>query len=114
MLKYRPLQVKAPKDWKYSSFHRYVRGGVYEAEWGADVDVEFETTVWRIAYNYLCLLGFAELVLSGVEGLNPTHILRPIKFGLGQGMVEYCRRSRVSGGMLIKKLSFFLLREFFQ
>jgi putative transposase len=37
--------VKAPKDWKYSSFHRYVRDGVYEAEWGADVDIEFETTV---------------------------------------------------------------------
>ena len=32
---YNPVRhgfVKAPKDWKYSSFHRYVRNGLYDLE----------------------------------------------------------------------------------
>ena len=35
---YNPVKhrlVKAPNDWEYSSFHRYVRDGVYDVEWGA-------------------------------------------------------------------------------
>jgi putative transposase len=27
-------QVTRPADWPYSSFHRYVRGGIYTIEWG--------------------------------------------------------------------------------
>lgn len=26
--------VKAPTDWEYLSFHRYMREGLYDAEWG--------------------------------------------------------------------------------
>ncbi len=37
--------VKAPKDWAYSSFHRYVHDGVYGPEWGAGVEIQFESTV---------------------------------------------------------------------
>jgi putative transposase len=33
--------VKAPKDWEYSSFHRYVRDGCYPIDWGADGDIYF-------------------------------------------------------------------------
>jgi len=29
--------VKAPKDWKYSSFHRHVKDGIYDIDWGAGV-----------------------------------------------------------------------------
>ena len=28
--------VKAPKDWQFSSFHRYVRDGIYPIDWGID------------------------------------------------------------------------------
>ena len=34
---YNPVKhglVQAPKDWEYSSFHRYVREGIYDVEWG--------------------------------------------------------------------------------
>ena len=47
---YNPVKhglVKAPKDWPYSSFHRYVSDGVYDLEWGAGVDMVFESTVGR-------------------------------------------------------------------
>ena len=33
--------VTAPKDWKYSSFHRDVKRGVYDIDWGAGVELEF-------------------------------------------------------------------------
>jgi putative transposase len=26
----------APKDWKFSSFHRFVAQGIYPEDWGAD------------------------------------------------------------------------------
>ena len=45
---YNPVRhglVKAPNDWKYSSFHRYVRDGVYDPKWGAGIEMEFESTV---------------------------------------------------------------------
>ena len=41
---YNPVRhgyVKAPKDWKYSSFHRDVKRGIYDIDWGADVELEF-------------------------------------------------------------------------
>jgi hypothetical protein len=31
-----------PKDWEYSSFHRYVRDGIYDVMWGADVVIKEE------------------------------------------------------------------------
>ena len=39
--------VKAPNDWEYSSFHRYVREGVYDLEWGAGRDIMFDETIGR-------------------------------------------------------------------
>ena len=45
---YNPVRhglVTAPRDWKYSSFHRYVREGMYDPEWGAGIKMEFESTV---------------------------------------------------------------------
>jgi putative transposase len=27
--------VLSPKDWQYSSFHRYVQHGVYDPDWGS-------------------------------------------------------------------------------
>jgi putative transposase len=36
---YNPVKhglVKSPVDWLYSSFHQYVRQGLYSADWGAD------------------------------------------------------------------------------
>ena len=36
---YNPVRhglVKAPKDWQFSSFHRYVRDSVYPIDWGID------------------------------------------------------------------------------
>jgi putative transposase len=40
---YNPVKhglVTAPKDWIYSSFHRYVRDGSYIKDWGADSQIE--------------------------------------------------------------------------
>jgi putative transposase len=45
---YNPVKhglVEAPRDWKYSSFHRYVRQGIYDREWGAGEAVSFEAGV---------------------------------------------------------------------
>jgi putative transposase len=45
---YNPVKhglVRAPKDWEYSSFHRYVRNGVYDREWGAEGVISFEAGV---------------------------------------------------------------------
>jgi REP-associated tyrosine transposase len=42
---YNPVKhglVGAPRDWEYSSFHRYVRKGVYERGWGAGQEIRFE------------------------------------------------------------------------
>jgi len=40
---YNPVKhglVKVPKDWLYSTFHRYVRAGIYPMEWGrCEVDL---------------------------------------------------------------------------
>ena len=45
---YNPVKhgfVKAPKDWAFSSFHRYVNYGLYNLEWGAGLEIEFESTI---------------------------------------------------------------------
>jgi putative transposase len=45
---YNPVKhglAKAPKDWKYSSFHRYVEKGVYEHEWGAYTSIQLASNI---------------------------------------------------------------------
>lgn len=45
---YNPVKhnlVKAPKDWQYSSFHRYVATGIYNLEWGAGVSLQINSNV---------------------------------------------------------------------
>ncbi len=32
-------------DWPYSSFHRYVKQGDYDADWGAGNKIEFDAKV---------------------------------------------------------------------
>lgn len=42
---YNPVKhglVKAPKDWKYSSFHRAVHQGMYDLMWCADEEIIFD------------------------------------------------------------------------
>ena len=41
---YNPVKhglVAAPKEWEYSSFHRYVQAGLYDEMWGAGVEMSF-------------------------------------------------------------------------
>jgi putative transposase len=41
---YNPVKhrlVPTPADWKYSSFHRYVRNGIYTPDWGSGEDMQF-------------------------------------------------------------------------
>ncbi|WP_414551266.1 REP-associated tyrosine transposase [Anabaena sp. CCY 0017] len=45
---YNPVRhgyVTTPKDWQYSSFHRYVTQGLYTIDWGAGVKLEFPDDV---------------------------------------------------------------------
>ena len=35
--------VKRVKDWPYSSFHKYVRLGLYPLDWGIEPEMELET-----------------------------------------------------------------------
>jgi len=45
---YNPVKhglVMAPNDWEYSSFHRYVRNGVYDQEWGTGQEMQFESII---------------------------------------------------------------------
>ena len=37
--------VKAPKDWQYSSFHRYVQQGIYDMMWGASEKLVFDSSI---------------------------------------------------------------------
>jgi putative transposase len=44
---YNPVKhgyAKAPKDWAYSTFNRYVKEGIYDINWG-NHDIEFEENV---------------------------------------------------------------------
>ena len=45
---YNPVKhglVNAPKDWEYSSFHRYVQVGLYDEMWGAIDEISFESEI---------------------------------------------------------------------
>jgi putative transposase len=45
---YNPVKhgyVKSPRDWKYSSFHRYVKKGLYDINWGTGDEVSFDEDV---------------------------------------------------------------------
>jgi len=45
---YNPVKhglAPAPKDWEYSSFHRYVRNGIYHLEWASGQDIAFSIAV---------------------------------------------------------------------
>ena len=37
--------VAAPKDWEHSSFHRYVKAGLYDEMWGMVGDVSFDQNI---------------------------------------------------------------------
>jgi putative transposase len=37
--------VDAPKDWQYSSFHRYVRDGIYDEFWGTSQPIIFDDNI---------------------------------------------------------------------
>ena len=41
---YNPVKhglVKSPIDWTHSSFHKYVRNGTYDRDWGAEGEIKF-------------------------------------------------------------------------
>jgi len=45
---YNPVKhglVRSPCDWPYSSFHRYVKQGIYDSDWGSGVEMKFDTKV---------------------------------------------------------------------
>ena len=45
---YNPVKhglVAAPKDWEYSSFHRYVQAGLYDKMWGTLDVISFDPQV---------------------------------------------------------------------
>jgi putative transposase len=47
---YNPVKhglVTAPKDWEYSSFHRYVREGRYNPNWGAGQKIKFDESIGK-------------------------------------------------------------------
>ena len=47
---YNPIKhglVKAPGDWKYSTFHRFVKDGLYDLDWGAHNEILFDVTVGK-------------------------------------------------------------------
>ncbi len=52
----------APREWKYSSFHRYVKNGIYHLDWGARERPVFYGSIGRER-----MLGF--------DILSPTYIL---------------------------------------
>lgn len=47
---YNPVKhglAKSPMDWKYSSFHRYVKDGTYHPDWGAKEQIVFDGAIGR-------------------------------------------------------------------
>ncbi len=45
---YNPIKhglVNAPKAWPYSTFHRYVKQGIYHCDWGADKEINFDKNI---------------------------------------------------------------------
>jgi putative transposase len=39
--------IQRPRDWQLSSFHKYVRSGLYETDWGAMKEMKFADNVGR-------------------------------------------------------------------
>lgn len=37
--------VKSPIDWPYSSFHRHVKQGTYDSDWGVSTEIKFDENV---------------------------------------------------------------------
>ena len=37
--------VKSPIDWPHSSFHRYVKQGTYDSDWGSGTEMNFDENV---------------------------------------------------------------------
>ena len=47
---YNPVKhglVKAPIEWKFTSFHRYVNNGTYHRDWGANLEIVIDATIGR-------------------------------------------------------------------
>jgi len=47
---YNPVKhglAKAPSEWMYSSFHRYVREGYYTDDWGRGEEVKFPDAIGK-------------------------------------------------------------------
>jgi putative transposase len=45
---YNPVKhglAKAPKDWQYSSFKRYVSQGIYDLDWGSNEEILFDENI---------------------------------------------------------------------
>jgi len=45
---YNPVKhglAKSPKDWEYSSFHRAVKKGMYDSEWGSRAEIQFDQPI---------------------------------------------------------------------
>jgi len=45
---YNPVKhglVRAPKDWEYSSFHRYVQAGIHDEMWGSGMEISFDDQI---------------------------------------------------------------------
>lgn len=45
---YNPVKhgwARAPLEWKYSSFHRYVSKGLYDENWGAGMELHFDEDI---------------------------------------------------------------------
>lgn len=45
---YNPVKhrlVSAPNEWEYSSFHRYVRDGIYDLQWGVGTEIVFDASI---------------------------------------------------------------------
>ena len=48
---YNPVKhglVAAPKEWQYSSFHRYVQAGLYDEMWGTGVEMSFNPEIGNV------------------------------------------------------------------
>jgi putative transposase len=47
---YNPVKhglVATPKDWPHSSFHKYVRNGIYPEDWGSEVTPKFDENIGK-------------------------------------------------------------------
>ncbi|MFO0794513.1 MAG: transposase [Candidatus Brocadiaceae bacterium] len=45
---YNPVKhklVNSPRDWPYSSFHRYVKQGIYDGDWGEGREIDFDSNI---------------------------------------------------------------------